>query len=234
MVVTTERSWPRAILLDFYSTVVHTDPTPLDRICEHIAQAAGVTAHEVSERWGRVFIDMCSASHGEAFRQEWVLGGVSLTETAKQYGVDFNGEARYEELRSYWTQPPVYPDTCEFLKACPVSVCLVSNVDNREFDLALKHSRLHFDFIVTSEDCRAYKPQPVMFKRALSLLDLPSEAVVHIGDSFIADGKGAQSLGIPFIWLNREEKPLPAEDVEPKWICRDLNEVAQILGWNKR
>lgn len=44
---------------------------------------------------------------------------------------------------------------------------------------------------------------------ALKLTGLQPEDVVHIGDSFSSDVKGASSLGIDTIWVNRGNRPVP-------------------------
>jgi len=55
--------------------------------------------------------------------------------------------------------------------------------DNADLASALKHVRMSFDHVVTSEDCRAYKPRPEPFQRALRLLGLEAHEVLHVGDS---------------------------------------------------
>ena len=60
--------------------------------------------------------------------------------------------------------------------------------------------------IVTSEEAGREKPHPYMFMTALHKLDLRSNQVCMIGDSFKKDIIGASSLGIESIWFNHENK----------------------------
>ncbi len=61
----------------------------------------------------------------------------------------------------------------------------------------------YFDFILTSAACSYRKPHPRIFELALSnWYFLPSEAVM-VGDNLDADIRGAQSVGLYAIWLDR-------------------------------
>lgn len=48
-----------------------------------------------------------------------------------------------------------------------------------------------------------------MFEYALNITGLTPEEVVHIGDSLGSDIKGAYSVGIDTIWINRNNKQVP-------------------------
>jgi 2-haloacid dehalogenase/putative hydrolase of the HAD superfamily len=109
-------------------------------------------------------------------------------------------------------------------------ICLVSNIDNAELDSALRYNKLHFDLIVTSEDCRAYKPRREMFEKALLLLGLSREEVLHVGDSLGSDVRGAKAWGIPVLWLNRKNRPIPTGASAPDYITADLEGLLNILG----
>ena len=68
-----------------------------------------------------------------------------------------------------------------------------------------------------------------MFEKALSLLELPAGKVLHVGDSFSSDVKGAKSQGIPVLWLNRKKKQLPCVDDRPDYISSDLAGLLDML-----
>ncbi len=61
---------------------------------------------------------------------------------------------------------------------------------------------LPFDFLVTAEDVRAYKPDHAHFARCFST-HAPSDRVVHVAQSLFHDGVPAQQLGFAFVWINR-------------------------------
>ena len=62
--------WPKAILLDFYGTVVEEIHVPVKSICNKITETIrdGITEREVVSYWVKVFLELCSQSHGDNFR----------------------------------------------------------------------------------------------------------------------------------------------------------------------
>jgi putative hydrolase of the HAD superfamily len=73
----------------------------------------------------------------------------------------------------------------------------------READLAK-----YFDLIVCSRNLGIRKPNPKIFNYVLEKLGVSAEESVHVGDSVIADMKGASNLGITGIWIKRpDEEP---------------------------
>lgn len=75
-------------------------------------------------------------------------------------------------------------------------LAIVSNWDERLRPL-LSDLKLHdcFDVIVASHDAGMTKPSPKIFQRAAAELELPSEAILHIGDSAVEDCHGARAAG---------------------------------------
>ena len=67
------------------------------------------------------------------------------------------------------------------------------------------------DFLVTSEEVGADKPDPRSVRRALDRLAVaPSEAWL-VGDGIRDDADAATAVGIPFVWFRRESgSPPPA------------------------
>lgn len=225
-------SWPRAVLLDFYGTVVEEDGAPIARVCDEIARASSKTAtsKEVSSYWGRVFNEICLRSHGSTFRYERELEQESLQEVLAHFDAHLDSRKFSHILYDYWTRPTVFPESKDVIAECRVPICLLSNVDNADLSSALKHSGLSFDLIVTSEDCRAYKPRPEPFEEALSLLRLSSEEVLHVGDSLGSDVRGAKALGIPVLWVNRKGRKIPAGHERPDYVSTDLTGILDILS----
>jgi 2-haloalkanoic acid dehalogenase type II len=80
---------------------------------------------------------------------------------------------------------------------------VVSNIDNDLFAATARHFEVDFDFVITAEDVRAYKPARAHFERLLETeVDDPSTHL-HVAQSLFHDGCPAAELGIPFVWINR-------------------------------
>jgi putative hydrolase of the HAD superfamily len=78
----------------------------------------------------------------------------------------------------------------------------------------LDHSGLRsfFDVVVVSAEFGTGKPDPSIFRHALSRLGRePHRQAVMLGDSLVRDVDGALSSGLQAIWVNRLGHPRPAE-----------------------
>ncbi len=213
------------MLLDCYGTLVAEDQKPFADVCERIVAAApdGVTREQVTGHWDREFDTLCEESFGEDFRLQRDIERISLARTLDRFEIDLDPAELSEPIYEHWRRPEAYDRARRFVERCPVPVCLVSNIDNAELHDALAHTGLSFDLTVTSEDCRAYKPRPEMFERALSLLDVPAAEVLHVGDSWRSDVRGANALGVPVMWINRGRKAAPEADIRPDIMSYDLS-----------
>jgi 2-haloalkanoic acid dehalogenase type II len=223
---------PQAILLDFYGTVVDEDDAAVRQICRQIVAASplSITAAQVGSWWTRAFRAQCAASHGSAFRRQRDLERLSLQQVLAQAEADLDAEALSQPVYAYWTRPEPLPESRRVIERCPVPICLVSNIDTADLQQALAYVGLRFANIVTSEDCRAYKPHPAPFQRALSLLGLPPSRVLHVGDSWGSDVAGAQAAGIPVLWINRRQRPIPDGGSPPTFMAADLSELLEIVN----
>ena len=225
-------SLPRAILLDFYGTVVEEDDVPIGDICSWISQVSplGVTADEIGSYWGDVFHQLCIRSHGATFQLQRELELISLRNILRYFEADLDADELSQVLFDYWMHPPMFPESKEVLDQCRLPICVISNIDNADLLSALEYHNLQFHWLVTSEDCKAYKPRVEIFQKALTIIGMSSSEVVHVGDSFRSDVLGAKELGIPVLWVNRKRKTIPREDIVPDYICTDLSGLLSIIG----
>ena len=234
--MTERKRWPSALLLDFYGTVVEDDDVLIAEICDEVSRISplDVTTEGVDSYWRSLFPETFNPSYGAAFRSQRELMRISLRNVLERFDVALDADARCQSLCEYWAHPNIYPESRDVLAECKAPICLVSNIDNAELNAALEHHSLHFNRVVTSEDSRAYKPRPEMFEKALSLLALEPDEVLHIGDSFSCDVRGAKALGIPVLWINRRKKQVPPDGEVPDHVSADLTGLLEILGLRDR
>lgn len=86
-----------------------------------------------------------------------------------------------------------------------------------------------FDEILVSEEEGVWKPDPVIFQRALEGFDVDAKRAVYVGDSPEHDVAGAQSAGITSVWINRRERNWPGGPRADYEIKR-LTELVDVLG----
>ncbi len=80
----------------------------------------------------------------------------------------------------------------------------------------IQHTPLHasFDLSLTAADVGAAKPHPAMFEAASEHTGLPLHAFVHVGDDPLRDVQAARDVGMPTVWVNRDNLRWP-EDITP-------------------
>jgi putative hydrolase of the HAD superfamily len=86
---------------------------------------------------------------------------------------------------------------------------LISNGYEEEINLILEKTDLektNFDIIVGVDTIRQAKPNPDIFKYAISKLNVKLEGTMFVGDSVDADHKGAENAGIHALLIDRTGK----------------------------
>lgn len=85
-----------------------------------------------------------------------------------------------------------------------------------------------FDFTVFAQDCGFSKPDPHIFRLALTASSCEPEEVLHVGDSLSDDVAGANNSGLLSAWMNRQCLKNETQ-VTPDLAIRDLNDLVTIL-----
>ncbi|MEK6674983.1 MAG: HAD-IA family hydrolase [Planctomycetota bacterium] len=101
---------------------------------------------------------------------------------------------------------------------------VLSNIDRDLFAGTADHFDIEFDFVVTAEDVRAYKPNVAHFQR-LFKDHADRETHLHVAQSLFHDGEPCAQLGIPFVWINRYDD-VPVGSAKPLAVFRDLHSLA--------
>jgi len=86
-----------------------------------------------------------------------------------------------------------------------------------------------FDTVVVSDEVGWRKPKPVIFELALRRLGIGAGEALFVGDRADVDVAGAQGVGMPVAWINRDASPLPDDVRAPEFQIRDLAELEGIL-----
>ncbi len=220
----------KALLLDFYGTLVADDDRVVAETARAIAEASSlpVDAKQVGREWNRRIQALCDASYGNTFKTQRQIEIDSLTFILDHFQARLDLQAWTDRIFAYWEAPDVFPDGDKFIQQIQqrsLPVCIASNIDSGDLESAIHHTGWEFTNRVTSEDCRSYKPRPEMFERALTMIDCQPDEVLHVGDSWTNDVRGAQALGIDVAWINRRRRPIPDGTIQPTYIVSDLREL---------
>ena len=103
----------------------------------------------------------------------------------------------------------------------PVST---QRVKIEQFDLVAQ-----MDVLIVSEEVGVAKPDPKIFQIALAQLGTAPIETLYVGDSIENDLYGAAAAGLPFIWMNPRNEPLPADAPPPMAIIQRLAELPPFI-----
>jgi 2-haloacid dehalogenase len=136
------------------------------------------------------------------------------------------------ESLANWTP---FPDTIAALRQLKTRyrLAIISNIDDDLFAHSEPKLEVPFDFVITAQQARAYKPSQKIFQLAEQTLRIPRSQWLHVGQSIYHDVIPAKSLGIATVWVNRPS-PRPnagaakAASGEPNLEVPDLKTLAEI------
>ena len=86
-----------------------------------------------------------------------------------------------------------------------------------------------FDFVVTSEEVEASKPNPIIFSVAASKAGIKMEDILHVGDDPVKDVLGAIDAGARAAWVTSETSQW-TEEHQPHLTIRHIRELIPLLG----
>lgn len=200
----------KAIFIDFYGTAVYEDGEIVSKISKMIYETGNAkSVSQVDSYWWNSFRTLFENSYGENFQTQRELETKSLIDTIMHFCSSEDGERLSNEMFEYWVKPPIFEETKMFFQECPIPIYIVSNIDRADIMAAIEFHNLKPQDVFTSEDAKSYKPRKELFELALKRTGLSANEVLHIGDSLSSDIKGASSVGIKAMWVNRNGKDIP-------------------------
>ena len=128
-----------------------------------------------------------------------------------------------------------FPDTVAALARLKTRYQLgvISNVDDDLFAASARQLGVTFDWVVTAQQVRSYKPSLNNFDRALERIGRPRSEILHCAQSLFHDVGPARSLGFSTVWVDRRAgRPgtgaTPASTAEPDLTVPDLATLAAL------
>ena len=84
---------------------------------------------------------------------------------------------------------------------------IISNIDDKLLGVSRRHLRTELDLVVTAQQVRSYKPEPVHFKECARRIG-GKKGWVHICSSYQTDVAPLLKMNVPVIWVNRHGEKL--------------------------
>lgn len=165
------------------------------------------------------------------------LQAMSLKNVLSEHGVDLAEPKLIDIVNEFWRyfikNCKLYEDVLPILSKLireGYELGLITNGDEENVIGTLKQHNLNnmFKTKVISSAIKNYKPNLLLFERALELAKcLPQEAI-YIGDSVI-DIYGAKKLGLITVLINRNKTQDNLVEIEPDFRIDNLQQLSTII-----
>lgn len=133
-----------------------------------------------------------------------------------------------------WPAFPDSPDALATLKK-RYKLAIISNVDNDLFAGSNRHLKVEFDWIISAEKVKSYKPALRHFEIALDEFAIAAEKQLHVAQSLYHDIGPANQMGLDCVWVNRRHGressgATPPATSKPDLEVPDLKTLVSLMG----
>jgi len=213
----------KAIAFDAFPIL---DPRPVFALGEELFPGKGT---ELGNLWrARQFEYAWLRTLSRQYADFWQVTSEALVFAAKSLKLDLTGEKRDRLMDAYlaikcW---PDVPAALRTLKDSGIRLAFVSNMTAKMLEAGIRNSKLEntFDHILSTDQVKAYKPDPRAYQMAIDTLRLKKEEIVFA--AFAGwDAAGAKAFGYRTFWVNRQNQPPEELGVLPDATGATLNDL---------
>jgi 2-haloacid dehalogenase len=130
---------------------------------------------------------------------------------------------------------PAFPDSPEALARLQerYRLAVITNCDDDLFAASNRRLGVTFDWVVTAEQARSYKPDANNFEVAFATIAAPRERILHVAQSLFHDHVTAKRLGLATVWIDRRRGragsgATPPAEARPDLELPDLASLADV------
>jgi len=151
---------------------------------------------------------------------------------AKRLQLELTPDKRAQLMQAYLglkTWPDV-PSALRSLQEAGIRLAFLSNMTAKMLEAGITNAGLEgiFEHVLSTDQVRAYKPDPRAYQMAIDALKLTREDILFA--AFAGwDAAGAKWFGYPTFWVNRLNLPGEELGVAPDAIGRDLTDVVSFV-----
>jgi 2-haloacid dehalogenase len=100
---------------------------------------------------------------------------------------------------------PPFPDSTDALRrlARRYRLGIITNCDDDLFAASNERLGVGFEWVITAQQVRSYKPSHRSFERALATIPVPRERILHVAQSLYHDHVPAKAVGLATAWIDR-------------------------------
>lgn len=132
---------------------------------------------------------------------------------------------------------PAFPDSTRALQALKkkYKLAIISNIDDDLITFSAQRLEVQFDWIITAQQAKSYKPSLNNFHLAFERIGVPKNRILHVAQSLFHDLVPAKALGLSTVWINRRHNKAgfgatPPAQAQPDLQVPDLQTLADTIG----
>jgi len=152
----------------------------------------------------------------------------------------FGREATAAERATFGGSPadwPAFPDSADALARLHERFTLgvITNCDDDLFAASERRLGASFDWVVTAQQAKRYKPNPRGFELMFERVGLPPARILHVAQSLFHDHVPAKRLGLSTVWVDRRgSRPgfgaTPPAEATPDLVVPDMATLAAVAA----
>lgn len=190
-----------ALTFDCYGTLIDWETGLLDGLRALLGPAGAAIDHdELLETYAEFESDAERPPY-RTYREVLAFAGA---EVARTYGLAVADAAlaRFGGSVGDW---PAFPDSAAALTrlSSRFKLAVLTNCDDDLFAASNRRLGVEFDWIVTAQQVRSYKPAMGHFQAFFERSGLSHDRVLHVAQSLYHDHVPANILGMTSVWIDR-------------------------------
>ena len=233
----------RAVIFDYYETLVELTQPIRERHFDELARRAGVELPpgKAYGHWRELATsDLALRLGGQraprdgakppflTFREVWLQRSEELF---RHWGADLPAEHGADAQAHMHANAKPYPEVVVALGELRGSydLAVLSDADDDFLLSNIRRNGLQFETVASSEELRAYKPHVSVFNDTCARLGVQPAEAVYVGDPPWADVEGARHASLRAVWINRHGVDWPEDIERPEYEIASLDELAALL-----
>ncbi len=188
------------VTFDCYGTLIDWETGLVAALRTALPGAAGVDDDVLLETYARHEAEAERPPY-RTYREVLAAG---LRGVASDLGLEPGDDAvaGFSESVRDW---PAFEDSADALRRLHERYRLgvITNCDTDLFAVSSERLATTFDWVVTAETARSYKPELAGFELAFEVIGVPRERILHVAQSLFHDHVPARQLGLTSVWIDR-------------------------------
>lgn len=164
------------------------------------------------------------------YQDFWQITEEGLVFACRSLGLDASSDQIDHLMQAYLSLDP-FPDVAAALDALGSVPCsILSNGSPTMLQSVVRSAGLEgrFEHILSVEEVRIYKPNPVVYQLAEKHLGMRRHEIGFVSSN-CWDVAGGKAFGFPAYWLNRDQAPLETLGFQPDGIADSALELVPLL-----